>query len=160
MLLVCRSITVYHVKPHGAMYNMAATHTGLAEAICRGIREVDQNLILLAPAGSEMFRAAKKFGLRAAGEVFADRAYEEDGTLVPRRKEGAVITEEEVAIERVVGMVKKGTVTAVTGKEIEVQADSICVHGDGPKALAFVKRIRETLTEEGVKICPLSEIVQ
>ena len=106
-----------------------------------------------------MFRAAKKFGLRAAGEVFADRAYEEDGTLVSRRKEGAVITEEEVAIERVVGMVKKGTVTAVTGKEIEVQADSICVHGDGPKALAFVKRIRETLTEEGVKICPLSEIV-
>lgn len=152
-------VPLYHVKPHGAMYNMAVTHTGLAEAICRGIREVDQNLILLAPAGSEMFRAAKKFGLRAAGEVFADRAYEEDGTLVPRRKEGAVITEEEVAIERVVGMVKKGTVTAVTGKEIEVQADSICVHGDGPKALAFVKRIRETLTEEGVKICPLSEIV-
>ena len=141
-------------------YNKAATHTGLAEAICRGIQEVDQNLILLAPAGSEMFRAAKKVGLRAAGEVFADRAYEEDGTLVPRRKDGAVITEEEVAIERVVGMVKKGTVTAVTGKEIEVQADSICVHGDGPKALAFVKRIRETLEEEGVKICPLSEIVQ
>lgn len=151
-------VPLYHVKPHGAMYNMAAAQAGLAEAICQAIKETDEELILLAPAGSEMFQAAKKLGLRAAGEVFADRAYEEDGSLVSRRKEGAMITDEEEAIERVVRMVKEGVVTAITGEEIEVQADSICVHGDSPQALAFVKRIRQALEEEGVRILPLSEI--
>ena len=158
----CRvtGVKMQHVKPHGALYNMAAEDYALSTAICEAIKEFDSSLIVLALSGGQLAKAAQDMGLRTAMEVFADRAYEEDGTLVPRRKDGAVITEEEVAIERVVGMVKKGTVTAVTGKEIEVQADSICVHGDGPKALAFVKRIRETLAEEGVKICPLSEIVQ
>ena len=98
-------------------------------------------------------------GLRAASEVFADRAYEEDGSLVNRRKEGAMITDEDVAIERVVRMIKEKKVTALTGKDIDIQADSICVHGDGPKALAFVQKIRETLTAEGIALRPLKDIV-
>ena len=89
-----------------------------------------------------------------AQEVFADRAYEEDGTLVNRRKPGAMITDEDEAIRRVIGMVKDGKVTAITGKEVAIQADSICVHGDGEKALAFVKKIREALTADGIEIKP------
>jgi UPF0271 protein len=91
--------------------------------------------------------------------VFADRGYEEDGTLVDRKKEGAMITDENVAIARVVRMVKERKVTAVTGKDIDIQADSVCVHGDGEKALAFVEKIRAALETEGIEVCPLEEIV-
>jgi UPF0271 protein len=92
--------------------------------------------------------------------VFADRAYEEDGTLVDRRKEGAMITDEEEAISRVIGMVKEKKVIAITGKEIPIQADSICVHGDGEKALAFIRRIREAFKKENIEIRSLGEIIQ
>jgi UPF0271 protein len=106
-----------------------------------------------------LLRAAQDLGLRAASEVFADRGYEEDGTLVDRRKEGAMITDEDIAIARVVRMVKEGKVTAVTGKDIDIRADSVCVHGDGAKALAFVEKIRAALTQEGIEICPLDQIL-
>ena len=98
-------------------------------------------------------------GLRAASEVFADRAYEEDGTLVDRRKEGAMVTDENLAISRVIRMVKEQKVTAITGKDIPITADSICVHGDGVKALAFVEKIREAFVKEGIQICSLDEVV-
>ncbi len=158
----CRAqgIRLCHVKPHGAMYNMAGKDKRLAEAICEGIREVDPELILLGLSGSEMLKAAERIGLRAAKEVFADRAYEEDGSLVARSKPGAMIADENQAIERVIRMVKKGTVTAITGAEIQVEAHSVCVHGDGPKALAFVQKIRTALMEEGIRIAPLQEIVR
>lgn len=149
-----------HVKPHGALYNMAAKDYALAKAICEGIKEVDENLILLGLSGSEFIRAAKDVGLRVAQEVFADRAYEEDGSLVARTKPGAVITDENEAIARVVRMVKEGKVTAVTGKDIEIQADSICVHGDNAHALQFVEKIRKVLSEEGITICPLGQIIE
>lgn len=152
-------LRMQHVKPHGAMYNMAAKDRVLAKAICEAIREYDENLIVLALSGGEMIRAAKDLGLRTALEVFADRAYEEDGSLVDRRKEGAMITEEEAAIERVVRIVKEQKVTAITGKDIPMKADSVCVHGDGEKALAFVSRIRKRLSEEEIEICPLEKIV-
>lgn len=157
----CKSkgIKMQHVKPHGALYNMAAKDYELSKAICEAIQEYDDSLIILALSGGELARAAKDCGLRTALEVFADRAYEEDGSLVNRRKPGAMITDEELAISRVVRMVKEGKVTAVTGKDINIRADSVCVHGDGEKALAFVERIRKTLKEEGVQICPLDEIV-
>lgn len=157
----CRSIGVklQHVKPHGALYNMAAKDYALSKAICEAIAEFDKNLIVLALSGGELGHAAKDMGLRTALEVFADRAYEEDGTLVNRRKEGAMITDEEEAISRVVRMIKEKKVTAITGKDIPIQADSVCVHGDGEKALAFVERIRETLAKEGIEICSLDEIV-
>ncbi len=150
---------IQHVKPHGALYNMAAKDYELSKAICEGIKAFDDKLIVLALSGGELARAAKDLGLPTALEVFADRAYEEDGSLVNRRKPGAVITDEQEAITRVVRMVKEGKVTAITGKDIPIKADSICVHGDGVKALAFVQKIREKLTAEGVEIAPLTEIV-
>lgn len=152
-------VTMQHVKPHGALYNMAAKDYELSKAICEAIAEFDDDLIVLALSGGELAHATKDTGLRTALEVFADRAYEEDGSLVNRRKEGAMITDEKEAIRRVVRMVKEKKVTAITGKDIDITADSICVHGDGAKALAFVEQIRETLTKEGVTICPLREIV-
>lgn len=148
-----------HVKPHGAMYNMAAKNYSLAKAICEAIYEFDKDLIVMGLSGGELVRAGKDTGLRTALEVFADRAYEEDGTLVDRRKDGAVITDEEVAIARVVRMIKEQKVTAITGKDITIKADSVCVHGDGVKALEFVKKIREKLTEEGIALKPLKDIV-
>ena len=148
-----------HVKPHGAFYNMAAGDYELSKAICGAIAEYDESLIVLALSGGELAHAAKDMGLRTALEVFADRAYEEDGSLVNRRKEGAMITDEEIAISRVIRMIKEKKVAAVTGKDIPIQADSVCVHGDGARALAFVQRIRETLTKEGIEIRSLDEIV-
>ena len=152
-------IAMQHVKPHGAMYNMAEKDDKLAEAICRGIKAVNPDLILLGPGSGKMVKAAKALGLKTAGEVFADRAYMEDGTLVPRSQEGAMITDEEEAVARVLEMVQKGTVTAITGKKIEVQADSICVHGDGQKALLFVQKIRSELEKAGVVIVPMKEVI-
>lgn len=152
-------VTLQHVKPHGALYNMAAKDYQLSQAICEAIQSFDKNLIVLALSGGELAKAAKDMGLRTALEVFADRGYEEDGTLVDRRKEGAMITDEQEAIQRVIRMVKEKKVTAVTGRDIPIQADSVCVHGDGAKALAFVEKIRAALQQEGIQISPLDEIV-
>ncbi|HIU75360.1 MAG TPA: LamB/YcsF family protein [Candidatus Pelethocola excrementipullorum] len=154
-----QGVKMQHVKPHGAFYNTAARDYELSKAICEAIYAFDPNLIVMGLSGGELVRAAKDMGLRTALEVFADRAYEEDGSLVNRRKEGAMITDETQAIARVVRMVKEGKVTAITGKDIEIKADSICVHGDGEKAVAFVEKIREALQKEGVQICSLDEIV-
>ena len=157
----CRSngLKMQHVKPHGAFYNMAGKDYNLSKAICEGIAEFNSDLIVLALSGGELLNAARDMGLRAASEVFADRAYEEDGSLVNRKKEGAMITDEDLAVERVVRMIKEHKVTAITGKDIDITADSICVHGDGEKALAFVKKIRAVLTSEGIEIVPLNMIV-
>ena len=145
-------VKMNHVKPHGAMYNMAAKDEKLALAIAEGIAQVDDSLILLGLSGSQLLKAANQVGLKYANEVFADRAYEEDGSLVARTKEGAVITNEEEVIERVIKMIKEQKVKAITGKEIEIKPDSICVHGDNPKALNFVKVIRDRLIQENIKI--------
>ena len=156
----CRAqgVEMQHVKPHGALYNMAAKDYRLSKAICEAVREFDSSLIVLALSGGELAKAAMDMGLPTALEVFADRGYEEDGTLVDRRKEGAMITDEEEAIRRVVRMVKEQKVTAVTGRDIPIQADSICVHGDGLKALAFVEKIRQAFAEEGIEICSLAQL--
>ena len=156
----CRAhhLTLQHVKPHGAMYNQAGKDYELAKAICEAIRDYDDELIVMALSGGQLIKAAEDLGLRAASEVFADRAYEEDGSLVNRRKPGAMITDEDEAIARVVRMIKEQRVTAITGKDIPIRADSVCVHGDGPKALAFVTKIRETLTAEGVALTPLKKM--
>ena len=151
-------VEIQHVKPHGALYNMAAKDYELSKAICEGIKEFDSGLIVLALSGGELVKAAMDLGLPVAREVFADRGYEEDGTLVDRRKEGAMITDEKEAISRVVRMVKEEKVRAVTGKDIEIQADSICVHGDGAKALEFVEKIRQAFGEEGIEVCPLDRL--
>ncbi len=147
------NIPLCHVKPHGALYNMAGKNMEMAMAICEGIAQVDPDLKVLAQAGSCLENAAHQCGLKFAKEIFADRAYEEDGSLVARSKPGAMITDEEEAVRRVISMVKDGRVTAITGKEIAVQADSICVHGDGPKAVAFVKKIKAALEDAGIEVC-------
>ncbi len=152
-------IKMQHVKPHGAFYNIAAVNDKLAEAICRGIYEVDPELIMLGLAGSAHIRAAEAVGLRTASEVFADRGYMEDGTLVPRSMEGAIIHDRNEAIARTVRMVKEGVVETVTGKVIPIKADSICVHGDNPDAVNFVKDIREKLEQEGVTVTCIADVV-
>lgn len=153
----CRGagIRLRHVKPHGALYNMAAKDPALAQAICRAVYAFDPTLILLGLSGSEMLRQARAMGLPCAAEVFADRAYEDDGTLVARTKPGAMITDEDQAVERVIRMIVEHRVTSVNGKEIEICPDSVCVHGDSPKALLFVRKIRAALEQAGIQIRPL-----
>ena len=123
----CRvtGVKMQHVKPHGALYNMAAEDYALSTAICEAIKEFDSSLIVLALSGGQLAKAAQDMGLRTAMEVFADRAYEEDGTLVNRRKEGAVITDENEAIVRVIRMVKEKKITAITGKDIDYKLSLI-----------------------------------
>ena len=146
-----------HVKPHGAFYNMAAVDYTLAKAVCEAVRDFDPGLVLLGLSGSKLIRAAEDTGLEACSEVFADRAYREDGTLVPRNRPGAVITDEQEAIRRVVRMVTEGKVTAVTGKDVSIRADSVCVHGDGEKAVLFAQSIRKALEENGIRVSPMKK---
>ncbi|WP_026883975.1 LamB/YcsF family protein [Clostridium akagii] len=156
---LAHGIKMNHVKLHGALYNMAAKDLNLALAICEGIYEVDPNLILLGLSGSKMIEAAICTRLKVASEVFADRAYNDDGTLVARTKYGAVITDEEMAIKRVIRMVSENKVRTINGIDIAIKADSICVHGDGIKALEFVKTISKALEKENIKITSLEKIV-
>ncbi len=152
-------VKLQHVKPHGGFYNMAAKDKELSMAIAEAIYEVDKDLILMGLANSEMIKAGKEVGLKVANEVFADRAYNADGTLVSRTKEGSMIHDTELAISRVVRMVKEGKVTAITGEDIDIKADSICVHGDNPQAVEFVKLIRKALEDEGVQIVSIKEFI-
>jgi UPF0271 protein len=148
-----------HVKPHGAMYNMAAKDGKIARAIIEGIWEVDRDLIVLGLAGSEMVNAAKDKGLKAANEVFADRAYNSDGTLVARSLPGSMIHDKNIAISRVIRMVTEGKVTAISGEDMDIKVDSICVHGDNPEAVEFVRLIKEELMRAGVGIKPLNKLI-
>ena len=147
-------VPLHHVKPHGALYNMAAKDRALADAICRAVQQAAPGAILLALSGSEMVAAARAIGLPVASEVFADRGYQPDGTLVPRGNPGAMIEEEDRAIARVLRMAQEGTVTANDGSTVALQADSVCVHGDGPKALAFVQKLSKALPAAGVALRP------
>lgn len=145
---------LHHVKPHGALYNQAAVDMDLALALCRGVYEIDHDLVFLGLDGSRMIDAARQIGMPYASEVFADRAYLDDGTLMPRSQPGSVLHDEQLAIRRTLQMVTEGTVQAASGKTIAIQADSICVHGDNPSALEFVKNIRAALEAKGVEIRP------
>lgn len=157
----CRAkgVRMQHVKPHGAMYNMAGKDYALAKGIAEAIYEYDQELIVMALASGQLVQAAKDVGLRVAREYFTDRAYEPDGSLVNRRKEGAMITDEDEAIERAIRMIREHKVRAVDGTDIELQAESICVHGDGAKALEFVRKIRSAFEKEQIEIVPLAQLV-
>jgi len=154
-----RGLKMQHVKPHGALYNMAATDGKLARAIAEAIVEVDGGLVLLGLAGSRMLEEGWARGLKVASEVFADRAYMNDGTLVPRSFPGSIIHDKSLAIHRVVRMVVDGTVESMDGNEIEIKADSICVHGDNMQALDFVRGIREALIKNGVEIKNLGSFI-
>lgn len=153
-------ISLQHLKPHGSLYNMAAKDIIMAKAIAEAVYEVDKDLILVGLANSEIVKAGKEIGLKVANEVFADRAYDTDGFLVSRNIEGAVIHDTDLAIKRVVRMVKEGKVTSITGEDISIQADTICVHGDNPKALVFVQEIREALENEGISLEPMRNFIK
>jgi len=145
-----------HVKAHGALYTMAAKDRKLADAIAQAVHDFDAQLILFALAGSAMIDAAEAIGLRAAGEVFADRTYQDDGSLTPRSQPNAMIEDEDASIEQVKRMVTEGVVRSVSGKDVRVRADTLCIHGDQPHALAFAKRIRGDLTRAGVEVKALA----
>lgn len=145
-------VKLQHVKAHGALYNMAAKDQALARAICEGVAAVDPELIVLGLAGSQWITAGREVGLDVRGEIFADRAYQEDGTLVPRKQPGAVIHDKEFAIRRAVRMICEHRVEAITGKEIEIAPDSMCVHGDNPMAVAFVKEVRKAFDAAGIQV--------
>ena len=143
---------VRHVKPHGALYNMAAKDTRLAAAIVRAVRDVDADLVLFGLAGSAMIRAAEDVGLRAASEVFADRTYQDDGSLTSRSQGNAMIEDIEASLAQIRSMVIDGAVRSLDGKTVRVRADTLCIHGDQPGALAFVKRIRSELATLGIGV--------
>ncbi|GAB3540178.1 5-oxoprolinase subunit PpxA [Pontibacter brevis] len=141
---------LHHVKPHGALYNMAAVNEALAEAIAEAVYKVKPQAVLYGLAGSQLIRAGEKLGLATANEVFADRTYQPDGTLTSRRLPGALLTDPADAILQAVRMVKEGKVKTQQGEDISIQADTVCIHGDGPHALTFARHIQEVLTSEGI----------
>lgn len=141
-----------HVKAHGSLYNMAARSAGLAEAIAEAVYRIDPELILFGLANSELIRAGRKAGLRTASEVFSDRTYQEDGSLTSRRLPNALITDEQQSVDQVVRMVKEGKVLSQQQIDVPIQADTICIHGDGVHAVAFAERIRRSLEEAGVLV--------
>ena len=145
---------LHHVKPHGALYNMAARDIELAGAIVQAVYDFDATLILYAPAGSEMIKAAGKRGLATASEVFADRTYLDDGSLTPRNRLDALISDREQLLNRVKMLVSEQKTTSVNNKPVSLKAETICIHGDGPHALLFARAIHERLVAEGVAIKP------
>ena len=148
-------VTLQHVKPHGALYNMAARDVVLAGAIARAVAAYSHSLILLGPPDSELLKAGRAAGLRVAGEVFADRAYEPDGSLVSRKKLGAIIHDPDAVVERAVRMAKERTVVAIDGSVVHLSADTICVHGDTPGADDLAARLRTALQDAGVAVKPI-----
>jgi UPF0271 protein len=143
---------LHHVKAHGALYNMAVKDTALAKAICAAVRDVDRTLVLYGLAGSEMVRAAEEAGLVAAHEVFADRSYQDDGSLTPRSHPGAMIEDLDTAVAQVIRMAAEGKVRSVNGKDVPVRADTLCIHGDQPNALKFANGIRTALAKAGIAV--------
>ena len=142
-----------HVAPHGALGNLCQYDRDASRAICEAVREVDDSLVVYYCAGAVLGEEAESAGLEAKAEIFADRAYQDDLSLVPRKTPGAMITDEDVAIARCIRMVKEGRVTALSGRELEIKGDTLCVHGDGPKALDFVRKIRKAFEREGIAVC-------
>jgi len=139
-----------HVKPHGALYNMAAKRKELSEAIAQAVYKVNPELILFGLSGSELVLAGEKIGLPTAHEVFADRTYQIDGSLTPRSQPDALITDQQQAVSQVVRMVKEGKVLSLQGKDILIKADTVCIHGDGSHALVFARLIREILEKSQI----------
>jgi 5-oxoprolinase (ATP-hydrolysing) subunit A len=152
-----QGMRLQHVKPHGALFNMAVLDRALADAIARATAAVDRSLILFGLPRSELIAAGERAGLRTASEVFADRAYEPDGTLVSRRKPDAVIHDPAAVVERVTRMAREQQVVAVDGSVVRLNVDTICVHGDTPGAAELASRIRKALVGAGVQVKPIGE---
>ena len=139
---------LHHVKPHGALYNMAANDAGLAKTIAQAVKDFDDSLIYYGLSGSVMIQEANRLGLQTANEVFADRTYQHDGTLTPRSLPNALLNNVDDAVKQVIKFIKENKVVTITGEEIIVQADTICIHGDGQHAVDFAKAIYYQLHEK------------
>ena len=144
--------TLGYVKPHGALYNTIVTDSDQARAVAEAVHAGDPTLPVLGLAGSVFFTEARRLGLRTVAEAFADRAYQPDGQLVPRSDAGAVLTDPAQITERVLSMVKTGTVTAIDGSVVAIEVESVCVHGDSPGAVEIAGAIRDRLLAEGIKL--------
>ena len=149
---------VTHVKPHGALNNMACEDYELAKIISESIAQVNKDLIFLVPTGSQMEKVGKKLGMKTATEIFADRNYEDDGNLVSRSKNNAMITDPEVAKKHVIKMIENQALNCYSGKQIPCEIDSICVHGDGKSAVSTAKEIKEGLIKSGIILKPLNKL--
>ena len=149
---------VTHVKPHGALNNMACEDYDLAKLISESILEVNKDLIFLVPTGSQMEKAGKKLDMKTATEIFADRNYEDNGNLVSRSKSNAMITDPEIAKKHVIRMVENQALNCYSGKQIPCEIDSICVHGDGKSAVSTAKEIKEGLIKSGIILKPLNKL--
>jgi UPF0271 protein len=145
-----------HVKPHGALYTLAAKQRTIADAIARAVAKFDDSLTLVGLSGSELIKAGKAIGLKTANEAFADRTYQPDGSLTSRKQPNALISNADDAARQAVKLACEGTVFTLQGERICIEADTICIHGDSPNALELARKIREALTEAGVKIAPLN----
>jgi len=148
---------IQHVKPHGALYNMASQNVSLSDAIAEAVYKIDPEIILFGLAGGELIKAGKRIGLRTASEVFADRTYQQDGSLTSRRDANALIKNHKEAVHQVITMVKEGKVHTQQGSDIRIVADTVCIHGDGENALDFAKYISSALTESGIKVSKINE---
>jgi len=154
-----RDKRLQHVKPHGALYNMAVENDALASAICQAVVEVDPRMILVVLAGSRWVALAERMGLRAAREVFADRAFNADGTLVSRSKPGSVLHDLNEVVDRSLRLVTEGRVTAITGEVIELHADTICLHGDTPGSVHLAAALKAAFERAGVQLVPMGRLL-
>jgi len=145
-------VRVRHVKPHGALYNMAARDPVLARAVAEGVYEADPRLVLVGLAGSRLLEAGRECGLSTISEVFADRTYRADGSLTPRKEAGALIEDPARAVAQVLGMLQNGRVIATDGSNVPIRAETICLHGDGPQAVEFARELRAALLAAGFEI--------
>ena len=151
-IAIANGARIHHVKPHGALYNMAAKDHRLAFIICSAVQAYDEELIVYGLSGSEIIRVADTMGMRSCSEVFADRRYDETGTVVSRTNSNALINDEKESLEQVLGMLFHGKVQSVDGTAVPVLAETICIHGDGMHAMQFAKTIYDTLHEHGIGI--------
>ncbi|GAA0614938.1 5-oxoprolinase subunit PpxA [Virgibacillus siamensis] len=149
-----------HVKAHGALYNHAAKDKAVAESIAKAVYDLDPELILFGLAGGELVKAGENIGLPTASEVFADRTYQEDGSLTSRREKDALILDQEVASSQVVHMAKNGTVQSQQGTDISIQADTVCIHGDGIHALEFAQHINQKLASEAISVSKIGTFLR
>jgi UPF0271 protein len=143
---------LHHVKPHGALYNMSAKNKRVAEAIAQAVKDFDEHLILFGLSGSISISVAQQLGLKTGSEVFADRSYQDDGSLTPRSQTGALIDDEDKLMQQLLQMIEDKTVVTITNKIIPIVADTVCIHGDGKHAVKFAKTIKEQLRVQGIGI--------
>ncbi|MDE3145208.1 MAG: LamB/YcsF family protein [Bacteroidota bacterium] len=143
---------LHHVKPHGALYNMAAKNAEMANTIVQAIKDIDENLIIYGLSGSHLISEAKKLNLKTASEVFADRTYQDDGSLTSRKQPNALIEDENISVQQVLQMIQNQSVTSISNKQVNIVAETICIHGDGKHAVDFAKKINETLKLNNIEI--------